>query len=329
MDKRRKLVIALGSGALTVPFVSFAQQGKVWRIGILSQRSRPTSLDADIHIAFIRGMQGLGYVEGKNLVIEWRFAENRTELLPVLAAELVALKVDVIVSQANAGPLALQKATSTIPIVMLSASDPVGSGLIKSLARPGGNITGLSTINGDLSPKRLELLRDMVPNLFNVAVLLPAGNPTSGPILESLRAAAKGLGVRILPVETQTARDVEDAFTVIVKQQARAMIVTSDPLFSGNRFKIAELATKHRLPSMTADRQYAEAGCLVSYGTNLADSFHRAATFVDKILKGAKPADLPVEQPTKFEMFINGKTAKALGLKIPQSMLVMADKIIE
>ncbi|MBI3371493.1 MAG: ABC transporter substrate-binding protein [Betaproteobacteria bacterium] len=326
MNRREALLAILAFG--TQPLHALAQQaGKVWRIGILSQSDRKAS---DIFDHFLRGLRELGYVEGKNLSVEWRFADNALERLPALAAELVALKPDALVSMANAGPLALQQATSTIPIVMTSPSgDPVASGLVKSLARPGGNITGLSTLNADLSQKRLELLRGIAPNLSPVAVLLHPASPASRAILDSLRAAAQGLGVTILPIEIHTLREIEDAFGVMARHKARAVIVSSDPLFSRHRIKLAELAVKNRLPSMTVDRLYAEAGCLVSYGTSLADSYHRAATYVDKILKGAKPADLPVEQPTTFELVINLKTAKALGLKIPQSLLVRADAVIE
>ncbi|MBI3372768.1 MAG: ABC transporter substrate-binding protein [Betaproteobacteria bacterium] len=324
MNRRETLLAMLALG--TPPLHALAQQaGKFWRIGILSQSDRKAS---EIFDHFLRGLRELGYVEGKNLSIEWRYADDKLDRLPALAAELVALKLDVIVSHANAGPLALQKATSTIPTVMTSTSDPVASGLVKSLARPGGNITGLTTMNIDLSAKRLELLLEMVPKLSHVAVLLEPASPASRPLLDSLKSAATKLGVKILPVETRTLKEVEEAFGAIAKQNARALILPSDPLFSGNRIRIAELATKNRLPTMAAERRYAEAGSLASYGTRLADSYHRAATYVDRIFKGAKPADLPVEQPTTFELVINMKTAKALGIKVPQSILVRADRVI-
>jgi putative ABC transport system substrate-binding protein len=327
---RRTFLAGTGAVLLAAPLAAEAQQAdKVWRVGILTQGSRPASPSNEVFGGFLRGMRELGYVEGKNLIYEFRFADNKLDRLRALAAELVALKLDVIVSGANAGPLALQKATGTTPIVMTSASDPVASGLVKSLAQPGGNITGLATLNADLGPKRLELLREMVPNLSHVAVLLHPTGPVRRQILDSLQTAAQSLGVKILPMETQTAVEIEDAFGLMAKQKVRAVIVTSDPVFSQNRLKIAKLALNNRLPSMTADRQYAEAGCLVSYGTSLTDSYHRAATYVDKILKGAKPADLPVEQPTKFEFVINLKTAKALGITIPQSLLGRAGEVIQ
>ena len=269
-----------------------------------------------------------GYVEGRNLKIEWRFADNQLERLPALAAELVALQPDVLVAAANAAPLALQKATSTLPIVMLSLGDPVASGLVKSLARPGGNVTGLSVL-GELAPKRLELLRGMAPKLSQVALLQPAGHARNRTVLEGMQAAAQTLGIKVLPLEARTPQEFEAAFAAMAKAQVRALIVTPDPLFSQNRVRLAELTAKHRVPAIAADRVYAEAGLLMSYGPNYADSYHRGAYYVDRIFKGAKPADLPVEQPTRFELFINGTTAKALGLTIPQALLITAEKVIE
>ncbi len=331
MNNRRKLVMALGAGGLTAPFPSFAQQqGKVWRIGFLAQGTRPASLpDAYAYGAFLRAMRELDYVEGRNLVIEWRFADNKLERLPDLAAELVQLKADVIVTSGMTAPLALQKATATIPIVMTSNSDPVGRGLIKSLARPGGNITGLTNITSDLGPKRLQLLLDMGPKLSRIAVLGNPTNPAHMQALESIQAAGQNRRVEILRAEARTPPEIDNGFSLIRQRNANALIVLLDPLFQQQSSRIAELSAKHRLPSMTADRIYVEAGCLMSYGSNRADDWRRAATYVDKIFKGAKPADLPVEQPTIFELVINGKTAKALGLKIPQSLLIMADKVIE
>ena len=330
MNRHRRDVLAALLALGAAPLASLAQQaGRVWRLGILVQASRPASSASESIGGLLQGMQELGYVEGKNLAVEWRYADNQLERLPAQAAELVALKMDVIVSGANAGPLALQKATSTIPIVIASASDPVGSGLVKSLARPGGNITGLSTINTDLSPKRLELLRDMMPGLSHVAVLLHPASPSSHAILDSLREAARKIRVTIVPLETRTLLEIESALGAMAKHKSRAMIVSSDPLFSQNRARIAELAVKNKLPTLAADRQYTEAGCLASYGTSLADSYHHAATYVDKIFKGAKPGDLPVEQPTKFELVLNMKTAKALGIKVPQTFLIRTDRVIE
>jgi len=331
MNNRRKLVILLGAGALAAPLATLSQQqGKIWRVGFLAYATRPPSLsDSTHHGALQRGMRELGYVEGKNLVIEWRFADRKTERLPTLAAELVQQKVDVIVTSGRFATRAAQKATATIPIVMVSVGDPVGSGLIKSLARPGGNITGLSSMTDDIGSKRLQMLLDMVPKLSRVAVLVNPANPENIKALESIQAAAQKRGVKILRVEARTPQEIDNAFSLIRQQNAGALIVLFNLLFQEQRSQIAELAAKHRLPSMTADRIYAEAGCLMSYGNSFADQYRRAPTYVDKILKGAKPSDLPVEQPTTFELIINGKTAKALGLTIPQSLLISADKVIE
>ena len=330
MNNRRKLLVALGASALAAPFASFAQQqGKVWRVGFQISRSRPVSLDSDIYGAFVRAMRDLGYVEGKNLVIEWRFGEGRSELFPVLAAELVRLKVDVIVCAGTESTRAAQKATSTIPIVMAIAPDPVGSGFIKSLAHPGGNITGLTTISSELGPKHLEMLLAMVPKLSRVAVLMNPTNASSAAALKRVQTAAQTRSVRIMPMEARSPQEIETAFPIMIKEKAGAVMMLQDGVLNNQVRQIAELAAKNRLPSIYHTGAFAEADGLMSYGSIQADLFRRAATYVDKIFKGAKPADLPVEQPTKFELFINGKTAKALGLKIPQSLLLMADKVIE
>ena len=330
MNKRRKLIVALGASALAAPFASYAQQqGKVWRVGFLSQRARPDSLESGVFGAFRRGMRELGYVEGKNLEIEWRFADNRFQQLPDLAAELVRLRVDVIVSAGTAATGAAQKATATIPLVIATAPDPVGSGFVASLARPGGNITGLSNLGTDISPKHLEMLLSLVPKLSRVAILVNPANSSHAITLKNVQAAAQRSKVRILPVEARTVPEIEQAFSAMVREKVGAVIVARDGLFSQQERQIAELAAKNRLPTISGHREYVEAGGLISYGQNNADNYRRAATFVDKIFKGAKPADLPVEQPTIFELFINGKTAKALGLKIPQSLLITAEKVIE
>ena len=331
MNNRRKLLVALGASALAAPHISFAQQqGKVWRIGFLATRSRSTASNPDAnYAAFTQGMRELGYVEGKNLVIEWRFSGGKAELLPGLAAGLVQLKVDVIVAHSTIATAAAQKATATIPIVFINAGDPIGSGFIKNLARPGSNITGLTPIFPDISSKYLEMLLDMVPRLSSVAVLLNPGNPAESNFLKNIQAAAQKTQVKILPMEARTAQEIEAAFILMTREKAGAVIVSADGLFVRQQRQVAELAAKYRLPSASGRRVQVEAGYLMSYGPNDVDTFRRAATYVDKIFKGAKPGDLPVEQPRKFEMFINGKTAKALGLKIPQSLLISADKVIE
>ncbi len=330
MNDRRKILVVLGAGALTTPLASFAQQqGTVWRVGFLSLNSRPDSLDSGFFGAFLRGMRELGYVEGKNLVIEWRFADGISERLASLAAELVQLKVAVLVTVGNQASHALHKVTTSIPIVILNVSDPVKSGFVRSLARPGGNITGLSNLAVDIHPKLMEMLLSMVPKLSRVALLVNPDNLFNPTTLNNVRVAAQRAGAKVLPVEARTPQEIEIAFSVMAREKAGAVIVAADSFLIQQRRRIAELAAKNRLPSITVYREYAESGGLMSYGPNYSDIFRRAATYVDKILKGARPGDLPVEQPMRFELFINGKTAKALGLTIPQSLLIMADKVIE
>jgi putative ABC transport system substrate-binding protein len=329
MNNRRKLVVALGAGALVAPLGSFSQQqGKVWRVGFLALRSPTASNPNAGYDPFLQGMRELGYVEGKNLKMEWRFAEGKVERFPGLAAELVQLKVDVILAAGVQPTSAAQKATATIPIVMGNSIDPVGSGFVASLARPGGNITGLSNLIADLGPKHLEMLLSIVPKLSRVAVLTNPTNSGHTTIVKTIQTAAQTSGVRILSLQARSAQEVESAFSTMKRENAGAVIVVNDPFFNQQRRQIIDLAAKNRLSSVSAVKEYAEAGGLMSYGPNFADMYRRAATYVDKIIKGAKPANLPVEQPTKFELFINGKTAKALGLTIPQSLLIMADKVI-
>ena len=330
MNNRRKLVIALGAGAFVAPLACFAQQpDRVWRVGFLSARSRPVSLDSDEYGGFPQGMRELGYVEGKNLVIDWRYAEGKYERLPELVAELVRLKVDVIVAPGSPVISAVQKAGTTVPIVVVNAQDPVGSGLIKSLAHPGGNITGLSSLAVDIGPKHLEMLLGMVPKLTRVAVLVNFDNPSHPVTLKNIQAAAQKANAKVFPVDARTAPEIEKAFSAMARGKAGAVIVARDALFLQQARQIAELAAKNRLPTISGIREHMEAGGLIIYGPNSTDSFRRAATYVDKILKGAKPGDLPVEQPTKFELVVNMKTAKALGITIPQSILVRADRVIE
>jgi len=274
-------------------------------------------------------MRELGYIEGKNLMIEWRFAEDDYERLPSLAAELVQLKVDVIVASGSGATRAAQNVTTTIPIVMANVGDALGSGIVKSLARPGGNITGTSLVLGDIGPKQLEMLLSVVPKLSRVAVLFNPASASYSPIQKSLQTAAQQTNVRILPVELRAAQGIENAFAIMTREKAEALIVLPDPIGNDHVRQIAENAVRTRLPSVASIREYVDAGGLMSYGQNWADNYRAAATYVDKILKGAHPGDLPVEQPTKFEMFINRKTAKALRLTIPQSLLISADQVIE
>ncbi len=332
MNKRRKLIIALGAGALAAPFGSFAQQqGKVWRVGVLSPRSRPSSLESDPQLGgLLKGLRELGYVEGKNLIIEWRFVDGKYERFPALAAELIQFKADVIVTGGPTATSAAQKATTTIPIVAFNLGDPVAGGFAKSLARPGGNITGFSNFVIDIGPKQLEMLLDMVPKLSRVAVLMNPTNVAHASNLKAIQAAAQRTGVTILPAEARTVPELDQAFSAMVRAKAGALIAMGgDALVIENPRIIAELAMKHRLPSIALGRAVPEAGGLMSYGAITSENFLRMAIYVDKILKGAKASDLPIEQPTKFELVINGKTAKTLGLKIPYSLQIMADKVIE
>jgi len=326
---RRRLLTVLGLWLAAAPFASFAQQGKVWRVGFLALR-HVDFVDTDYYYGpFRQGMRELGYVEGRNLAIEWRSAEGKAERLPDLAAQLVQGKVDIIVTAGTPATSAAQKATATIPIVIANANDPIGSGLVKSLSHPGANITGLSSLAVDISPKNLEIMLSLVPRLSQVAVLVNPANSGHAAILKGTQAAARKLNIKVLPAEARTAQEIERAFSVMARERAGAVIVAIDAFFIQQGRQIADLAAKHRLPSMSGSREYVEAGGLMSYGQNLADNYRRAATYVDKILKGAKPGDLPVEQPTTFELFVSRKAAKALGITIPQSILVRADRVIE
>ena len=328
MIDRRTLIVALGAGALASPFASVAQlRAKVYRIGFLEGTSAARYTN---RLEALRaGLRDLGYVEGKNIVIEFRWAEGQYERLPGLAAELVRSKPDVIVAGSPPAVQAIKQATSAIPIVMVAVGDPVGAGFVASLSRPGGNITGLSNINVSLSSKYLELLVAAVPHLVRVAVLVNPGHPTHADSLRNIQASAKTAGVTISPLQATTASQVEAAIGAMAQPPASALIVLPDPLFLQQAPRIAELAAKSRLPTMFWTRELAEAGGLMSYGPNLIDQFRRAATYVDKILRSAKPSDLPVEQPTTFELVINRKTANALGLAIPQGLLLRANEVIQ
>ncbi|HYK14704.1 MAG TPA: ABC transporter substrate-binding protein [Burkholderiales bacterium] len=329
MNKRRKLIAGLGGVLLAGPAIAFAQsKDKVWRVGILATRNRPALLDADAFGQFMRGMRELGYVEGKNLQVEFRWAEGKYERLSGLAAELVQLKVDVIVAAGAQDIDAARKATSTIPIVMATSPDPVVSGFAKTLAHPGGNITGLTNFTVDISPKLFEMLQSMLPKLSRLAVMMNPVNSSHAGVLQSVESAAQKAGVKVLPVEARSAVEIERAFSTMAQAKAGGVLVPRDGFYIQQLDQIAKLAAKHRLPSISGYRQYVEAGGLMSYGQNAGESFRRAATYVDKIFKGAKPGDLPIEQPTTFELYINGRTAKALGLTIPQSLRISADKVL-
>ena len=296
----------------------------VRRIGLLSGSSPSVTYQA-----FRLGLRDLGWVEGKNLSIEYRHAEGRHDRLPDLAADLVRLKVDVIVTTVTSDSLAAQKATRAIPIVMVAAGDPVANGLIESLARPGGNVTGLSQMLQELSGKRLELLKEMVPKLSRVAVLWNPQSASATLNWKENQQPARQLGIQLHSLEVRSPNDFDQAFADATRARAGALAILPDPVISTNLKRIVDFAAKSRLPSIYQSSEFADAGGLVTYGPDRADLFRRAAAYVDKILKGAKPGDLPIEQPTKFELVINMKTAKALGIKVPNSILVRADKVIE
>ena len=328
MNRRESIIAVVALGAAAGPIASFAQQqSKVWRVGFLSPVSASSS--SQNTDAFLKGMQELGYVEGKNLVIEWRFADGEFERLPGLAADLVQLKMDVIVAAASPAIGAAQKTTTTIPIVMATTGDPVGSGFVKSLARPGGNITGLSSLGGDIGPKLFELLRSVLPKLSRVAVLVTRTSTTYRAISESVQAAAQKAGVKTITAEASSPQEVENAFSTMARENADAVIVGASSFFALQRRQVAELALKYRMPSMFGNPVNVEAGGLMSYGYKVTDNYQRAAIYVDKLLKGAKPGDLPIEQPVTLELVINLKTAKALGLTMPQRILLLADEVIQ
>jgi putative ABC transport system substrate-binding protein len=326
--RRREFITLLSGAAAAWPLAARAQQpGKVWRIGFLSAVSRESSFRS--YAALQQGMRQLGYVEGKDFVIEWRSVEGKYERFPEVVGELVRLKLDVIVTGVTAALPALQRATSTIPIVMAYSTDPVGNGLVASLVHPGGNITGLAGSSDDSSPKQLELLATIVPNVSQVGLLGNPNTETYSSVLNNAQDAARKVGLSLVPIEARNPREIEDAFAAFAKERVPAVMVAVDAVFFGQRWRIAELALANHLATMFALREYAEAGGLMSYGENIADFFRRAASFVDKIFKGAKPGDLPIEQPTKFNLVINRKTADALGVTIPPQLYIFADEVIE
>jgi len=324
MNRRRFIVIA--GSALVVPTV-VAQIAKVWRIGYLA--SSPPRANEHALAAFRNGMRELGYVEGKNLSIEYRWTDDDVAGLPALARELVERKVDLILAWTTPVVLAARAATSSIPIVMVGIADPVGSGLVKSLSRPGGNITGVSNISAELSQKLVELVVQVIPGIKMLAGMRNARNVSSALQLKETEAAAKVLGLKFQPFEVRVPADLEAAFLAMASARAEAVVFFADPLWVSQRERIAELALRHRMPSMFARVENVEAGGLMAYGSNLTTQFHRTAALVDRVFKGAKPADIPVERPTTLELALNARTAKALGLTIPRSVLLRADRVIE
>jgi putative ABC transport system substrate-binding protein len=313
---------------VALPAAEAQPAGKMPRIGVIVP-GVPPGASGDELDGFRQGLRDLGYIEGQTIALEVRWGEGQRERYPALAADLVQLPVDVIVAAGGAAARAARQATSTIPIVMVAGVDPVAQGLVASLAHPGGNITGLTIMTLELSGKRLELLREAVPGLSRVAVLIEAGSPNRQVLLDEHTAAARVLAVQLLPLEVRGPDDFDGAFQAATRGQAQALIMGQSALFFTQRARLAEFALASRLPTMSGEVGYAEVGGLMHYGPDILDSFRRVAVYVDKILKGAQPADLPVEQPTTFELAINRKTAQALGLTLPSVLLFQANKVIQ
>jgi putative ABC transport system substrate-binding protein len=324
--RRRDFLGLAGWAAVVWPLAVKAQQAnKVYRIGLISAGLPPKP-----GVSYFQdALSGLGWIEGKNLIYERRYAENRLERLPGLVAELIRLNVDVIVAVGTLAPIAAKRATTTIPIVMTTAGDPLSSGLVASLAKPGGNVTGLSLMAPELAGKRLELLKEVIPGLARIAVLWNAANPYSAIGFDQTKLAAERLGIEVQSLGLRSPDDLDGALEDALRQNAAALIAVEDPLTFDNREQIVTFAAKSRLPAISGAREFADAGGLLAYGASLADLSRRAAGYVDKILKGTRPSDLPVEQPTKFDFVINLKTAKSLGLSIPPALLARADEVIE
>jgi ABC-type uncharacterized transport system substrate-binding protein len=331
MRTGRRHFLIVGA-ALAAPWRSYGQRaGGFRRIGFLASRSRSTPSNPDVYYdAFVDQLAKLGYVEGKNLAIEWRFADGKYERLPQLAAELVKLNVEVIVTHSSPGTRAAQQATHAIPIVMTAVGDPVGSGFVKTLARPGGNTTGVALKITDLTSRQLELVKALVPDASRVAVLMNPGNKTTMPQNPSdIQRSAKQLGMHVIPVHARTTEEIRSAFVTMTRQGAQAVIITGDAFYAGQSTLLAELALARRLPSIGWYRDHVKAGVLMSYGTDTAFLYRAATIYVDRILNGAKPGNMPVEQPTRIHLAINRQTAKALGLTVPGELLLRANEVID
>ena len=326
--QRREFITLLSGIVAAWPLAARAQQpAKIPRIGFLGNST--ATMEANLIGPLRDGLRELGYEEGRNVIIEFRWANGKYDQFPALVAELLAAKVDVIITAGTPATLAIKKATSTVPLVFIAVGDPVGTGVVPNLGRPGGNITGLSSIAPDLEGKRLELLREVVPKLSHVAFFLNPANAFHTASMRQARVAAQSLGIKLQPMEVNKSEQLDGAFASIVKEKPDALLILADRVFLHNRKRMMEFAIQQRLPSVNAYRELVEAGGLISYGPSYEDMHRRAAVYVDKILKGTKPADLPIEQPTKFTLLINLKTAKTLGLTVPPTLVARADELIE
>ena len=324
--KRREFIALLGSAAAALPLPAAAQP-KIPRIGFMGNST--AALEANLLDAFREGLRELGYEEGRNIVIEYRWANGAYDYFPVLVAELIAAKVDAIVTAGTPAALAVKNATTNVPLVMVAVGDPIGTGLVPSLARPGGNLTGLSSIAPDLEGKRLQLLREVTPALSHVAMFINSLNPFHISSMEQARAAAQAMGIKLQLHDIRKSEDLDDAFTAIRKERPDALLILADRVFLHNRERIVDFANEQRLPNVNAYKELVEVGGLMSYGPSYEDMHKRAAIYVDKILKGAKPADLPIEQPSKFTFIVNLKAAKTLGVTVPSQLLGLVDQLIE
>jgi putative tryptophan/tyrosine transport system substrate-binding protein len=328
--KRRDFITLLGGAAAASPFAARAQQPeRMRRVGFILGASPPSQFGLGFLGGLAQGMRELGYVEGKDFVIEWRTALGDYSRFAAIAAELVQLKVDVFVLGTTAALPAVRQATSTIPIGMTNAADPVGQGFVASLGRPGGNITGLATSSDDSAPKQLELLATVIPGLRRLGLLTNPNTSLAAPVTTSIQVAAQRAGITIVPMQAGNLQEIENAFVRLAKERAQAVVVITDALYFAHRQQLAELALKNSLPSLVPLREYVEAGGLMSYGEALGEFYRRTAYYVDKIFTGVKPADLPIEQPRKFHLVINRKTADALGITIPPIVYMFADEVIE
>jgi putative ABC transport system substrate-binding protein len=326
--RRRDFIALLGGVAAASPFAARAQHGgRIPRVGFMGNST--AALEANLIGSFRKGLREHGYEEGRNLEIVFRWAEGRYERFPALIADLIATNVDVIVTAGTPAVLAVKEATSTVPVVMAAVGDPVGTGIVQNLARPGGNITGLSGLAPDLEGKRLELLREIVPNLAHVAFFLNPANEFHTVSMRQALAAAQALNIKLQPREVSKSEDLDAAFAAIAKEKPDGLLILADRIFLHNRQRMMDFATEHRLPSVNAYRELVEVGGLTSYGPSYEDMHRRAADYVDRILKGARPGDLPIEQPTRFTLIVNLKTAKALGLDLPPTLIARADEVIE